>query len=376
MTIIGYVVGVFDCFHSGHINIISKSMLMCDTLIIGVHSDEFAMSYKRKPQDNEDVRRQKIIEYFKYNPEHVVTIDDNHIRLIKQFNITKIFHGDDWEMESYKKQIKYEEHKMGELGVEIALIPYTKGISTTDILKNNLFDMSDIKSIYFDLDNTLILNHKPLPHAIQCIDECRKHNYEIKIVTNNNRYSPLTLHKQLQMLGFNITENEITSSLHHVIDLCKKKYKNNKILIWGTNDAKEFLKKNEINVVSSKPDVIFVLYRNDFHYSELVELATLIKNGVPYNIGNTDILYPDVCKILPDTGTIAKLLEYTTNKEPSYILGKTTYILNNSNVLYIGDNEKTDKVFAHINNFKFLHIGNTTNCDISHLGVLIDYINK
>jgi cytidyltransferase-like protein len=43
---IGYIPGVFDIFHHGHICLIEKSLEHCDKLVIGVHTDIFVKSYK------------------------------------------------------------------------------------------------------------------------------------------------------------------------------------------------------------------------------------------------------------------------------------------------------------------------------------------
>ena len=113
--IIGYIVGVFDKLHYGHKNMIKEGLLRCDRLIIGIHTDEFAKSYKRLPSQNENIRKKEMIIFLKNLPDlsypinetHIQLIDDNHILLVNQFKITKIFHGDDWDMESYKKQITH-----------------------------------------------------------------------------------------------------------------------------------------------------------------------------------------------------------------------------------------------------------------------------
>ena len=47
---IGYAVGVFDLFHYGHQNLILESIKRCDKIIVGVHTDKFVESYKRKPK--------------------------------------------------------------------------------------------------------------------------------------------------------------------------------------------------------------------------------------------------------------------------------------------------------------------------------------
>ena len=47
--IIVYVDGVFDLFHSGHIEFLKKAKSLGSYLIAGVISDENCQSYKRKP---------------------------------------------------------------------------------------------------------------------------------------------------------------------------------------------------------------------------------------------------------------------------------------------------------------------------------------
>ncbi|MBT5401792.1 adenylyltransferase/cytidyltransferase family protein, partial [bacterium] len=44
---IGYISGVFDLFHIGHLNILINSKSMCDHLIVGVTVDDL-VAYKNK----------------------------------------------------------------------------------------------------------------------------------------------------------------------------------------------------------------------------------------------------------------------------------------------------------------------------------------
>lgn len=44
-----YCVGVFDLLHVAHVRFLEDAKRLGDRLIVGVHSDEFVSSYKRKP---------------------------------------------------------------------------------------------------------------------------------------------------------------------------------------------------------------------------------------------------------------------------------------------------------------------------------------
>ncbi|MBR7172699.1 MAG: adenylyltransferase/cytidyltransferase family protein [Clostridia bacterium] len=54
---IGYLPGVFDMFHPGHIEYITQALELCDKLIIGIKTDEYSMIHKNKtPIQNQQER--------------------------------------------------------------------------------------------------------------------------------------------------------------------------------------------------------------------------------------------------------------------------------------------------------------------------------
>lgn len=385
--IVGYAVGVFDLFHYGHKNLINESLKRCQKLIIGVHTDDFVESYKRRPQDNQHVRKEKVLDFMRskqadndYQYE-ICLIDDNHLKLIEQYNITVIFHGTDWELESYKKQIKYYEFNMEQRGISVQLINYSQGISTTDIINGNLKNYRDKRCFLFDLDNTLMLNNLPTKFSVELLNKLKAKEKAIYLVTNNNRYSPLDIYQEMKQHDLEIPSDHIITSLVKVRDyLLENRYHH--IYFWGSQAARGYLESHQIKCcpdAEGKYDLVVVLYHNNFNYQELSDLCQVIRD-TDYLLGNIDPLYPDREKILPDTGSVAKLLEASCGKKPIRVFGKpdpdtVSSIMEKyspEEILFIGDSDLTDKLLALNCGIDFLRVH--PEGDISHLGVLCNYL--
>lgn len=127
------VVGVFDLFHTGHVNLLRKCKELGDRLVIVVNGDALTSAYKRAPVMSEEDRL-AVVSACRY-VDHAEISNIYSIRdVIVRHGVTAVVHGDDWEIESYKKQICCDDAFLDEHGVELVLLPYTPGISTSDII--------------------------------------------------------------------------------------------------------------------------------------------------------------------------------------------------------------------------------------------------
>ena len=127
-----------DLFHFGHVNFLKQASEIGDYLIAGIHSDETVQNYKRSPIMTME-ERISVVASCRYVdeviPDAPLIID---LEWIKKHNIPLVVHGDDFSEDllqlCYKIPI--------EMGI-FEKVPYTPGISTTDILnrlKNTLND--------------------------------------------------------------------------------------------------------------------------------------------------------------------------------------------------------------------------------------------
>ncbi|MAV82889.1 MAG: phosphoenolpyruvate mutase [Pelagibacteraceae bacterium] len=120
-----------DVIHPGHINVLKKASELGD-VIVGLLSDEAIASYKRVPYMSWDDRKQ-VVENLALVHKVVLqkTLDygDNILSLKPDY----LVHGDDWkkgvQKDTRSKVIEY----LSSYGGELIEVPYTIGISSTQI---------------------------------------------------------------------------------------------------------------------------------------------------------------------------------------------------------------------------------------------------
>lgn len=137
---IGYTDGVFDLFHVGHLNMIQMAKKYCSYLIVGVHGDEVVAEYKHhKPIMNENDRR-RIVESIKGVDRVEINRFRDKLKLWELYQFDVVFIGDDWK--GTERWNNFEKI-LAQVGVDVIYLPYTKGISTTEI-RERIMDGSSI----------------------------------------------------------------------------------------------------------------------------------------------------------------------------------------------------------------------------------------
>ena len=134
---IGYTAGVYDMFHIGHLNILKKAKLLCDTLIVAVSTDDLVKEYKNKVPIIPFNDRIKIVESIRYVDMAVPQYDMDKKKAAINYGIDAMFVGDDWKGTAKWDKIEKE---LKDIGVDVVYLPHTAGISSTmlrEILKNS-----------------------------------------------------------------------------------------------------------------------------------------------------------------------------------------------------------------------------------------------
>lgn len=131
---IGYTTGVYDMFHVGHLNILRRAKEMCETLVVGVTTDDLCYQRKgKRPIINEN-DRMAIVEAIRYVDKVVPQTDMDKEKAVEALGADAVFVGSDWK--GTDAWNKYEK-EFAQLGCTVVYLDHTDGISST-ILRDKL----------------------------------------------------------------------------------------------------------------------------------------------------------------------------------------------------------------------------------------------
>lgn len=122
-------------FHSGHVAFLRKCALV-GSVTVSLNTDEFIHAYKGKPPVMSYAEREAVLLACRYVDAVVPNVggDDSTIA-IEAVQPDIIIIGSDWARRDYYKQMGFDQDWLDERGIGLAYIPYTQGISTTDLKK-------------------------------------------------------------------------------------------------------------------------------------------------------------------------------------------------------------------------------------------------
>lgn len=129
---IGYVAGVFDLFHIGHLNLLRRAKEQCDYLIVGVVTDEQVIRSKMTKPVIPFNERCEIVQSCRYVDEVVEIPVERHSTqdAYKEYHFDVQFSGSDYENDVTWMDAK---NYLQQHGADMVFFPYTETISSTEL---------------------------------------------------------------------------------------------------------------------------------------------------------------------------------------------------------------------------------------------------
>jgi glycerol-3-phosphate cytidylyltransferase len=132
-----YTGGTFDLPHPGHYRLLERASHF-GRVVVALNTDEFISTYKGKSPILTYSEREEILLACKWVDQVIPNVGGKDSTIsIEMVKPDYIIIGSDWARRDYYAQMGFNQDWLDERGIGLIYVPYTKGISSTDI-KNRM----------------------------------------------------------------------------------------------------------------------------------------------------------------------------------------------------------------------------------------------
>ncbi|WP_326498387.1 iron-containing alcohol dehydrogenase [Clostridium brassicae] len=212
--------------------------------------------------------------------------------------------------------------------------------------------INNIKCFILDMDGTIYLGKDLFDFTPEFLKTVKKTNREYYFFTNNSSKSQESYINKLKNMNIIIEPKQMMISSHVIIKHLKENYKGKTVYVVGTKSLLDEFRKSNINFEDENPDIVIIGFDTSLTYEKLEKACNFIRNGKIYFGINPDLNCPmERNTLIPDCGSMARLIESSTNRLPEffgkpshytleYIIEKTGYKENE--IAIVGDRLYTD----------------------------------
>lgn len=140
MSLTVYSGGTFDLIHSGHVNFL-RQCAEIGQVTVALNTDEFIKAYKGKSPIMTYNERKAVLSELRCV--HKVIANEggaDSTQAIEAVDPNVIAIGSDWARRDYYGQMGFTQDWLDERGIGLLYIPYTQGISTTELKRRIAVD--------------------------------------------------------------------------------------------------------------------------------------------------------------------------------------------------------------------------------------------
>lgn len=132
-----YTGGTFDLFHHGHVNFLEKCSNF-GRVVVGLNTDDFVAAYKGARPILSYEERLSVLQACVYVDRVVENFGGSDSKpVIQEVKPDVIAIGSDWARKDYYAQMQFSQDWLDEVGISLLYIPYTRGISSTEVKRRS-----------------------------------------------------------------------------------------------------------------------------------------------------------------------------------------------------------------------------------------------
>lgn len=225
---------------------------------------------------------------------------------------------------------------------------------TKDFVGKEAKDLRNKKLFLFDMDGTIYEEDNLFECVNELLDKIDSEGGRYVFITNNSSKSVKDYIDKLNRLGIKADEDNFFTSGQATAIYLKNNYPNAIVYCQATESLVEELTNKGVKVVTDVCDeasVVVVGFDTELTTAKLRNTCEMLQKDVPFIATNPDLRCPVSFGYVPDCAAICKMIEYATDKKPTYIgkpaptmvnIVRQKYGYSLEEVVVIGDRLYTD----------------------------------
>jgi glycerol-1-phosphatase len=212
--------------------------------------------------------------------------------------------------------------------------------------------------VMFDLDGVVYVDGHAVDHAAESIARARAVGTHIAFITNNASRTPEQVASHLRELGIAADTGDVVTSAQAAARLLVEAHgPGAAIAVLGTDGLFGALREAALEPVDvGDPRAVAVVsgYAPEIRWRVIMQAATLIRNGLPWVVTNTDLTLPTDNGLAPGHGLLVRLISDFAGVTPQVagkperpLLDETRLRVDGERPLMVGDRLDTDIAGGH-----------------------------
>ena len=192
--------------------------------------------------------------------------------------------------------------------------------------------------VMFDLDGVVYVGGTAIDGVGERIDRLRRDGRHVAFVTNNASRTPAQVAEKLVAAGVSAEPDDVVTSAQAAARVLAEAHgAGARIMLLGGEGLEVALEEAGLVPVSDPDGAAAVVsgYGPDVRWRDIMRVATLVRDGLPYVASNADLTIPTAYGIAPGHGVLVRTISQFAGVEPT-VAGKPEKPLMEETVRRVG----------------------------------------
>ncbi len=211
--------------------------------------------------------------------------------------------------------------------------------------------------VMFDLDGVVYVGGEAIDGVAERIDRIRRAGLHVAFVTNNASRTPDQVAEKLATVGVRATGSDVVTSAQAAARLLVEQHgPGARVLVLGGKGLRVALGEAGLLPVDEPAGAVAVAsgYGPDVRWRDIMRVAALVRDGLPYVASNADLTVPTPYGLAPGHGVLVRAITgfagvaaTVAGKPEKPLMEETVRRVGGSRPIMVGDRLDTDIEGAH-----------------------------